>query len=100
VAQRTREIGIRIALGALRGDVVRLIAGPAALLVGLGLAIGLLAALLSTRVLRTLLYEVAPSDPVTYALIAFGLGAIAIVAAYLPARRATRVDPMIALREE
>ena len=60
----------------------------------------LVAALLSTRVLRTLLYDVAPSDPGTYVLIAVALGAVAIGAAYLPARRATRVDPMIALREE
>jgi len=100
VAQRTREIGIRIALGAVRGDVVRLVAGQAALLVGLGLAIGLVAALLSTRVLRTLLYDVAPSDPGTYAIIGLGLGTIAVLAAYVPAHRATRVDPMIALREE
>ncbi len=100
VARRTREIGIRRALGAQRGDVLRLVLGRAALLVLTGLAIGVLGAFAVTRVLTTLLYGVTPTDPATFAIVATSLGAVAFVASYLPGRRATLVDPTDALRAE
>jgi predicted permease len=99
VAQRTREIGIRVALGATRGSVVRLIVGQGIGLVAVGGALGLAAAIGATRVLRSLLYDVAPSDPVTFAAIV-GLLALAVVAAsWIPARRAAGVQPAETLRE-
>jgi putative ABC transport system permease protein len=99
VAQRTREIGIRVALGAARRDVLRLVVGQGTALAIAGSIIGLLAALAATRVLRSLLFDVAPSDPPTYALVVALLGLAAIVASWIPARRAARVDPAEALRE-
>jgi putative ABC transport system permease protein len=100
VNQRTREIGIRIALGAQPGDVLGPVVGRGLILTMIGIAIGVVAALASTRVLTTLLYEVKPSDPATYAVIAAVLGAVALLASYIPARRATLVDPLTALRAE
>jgi ABC-type antimicrobial peptide transport system permease subunit len=100
VAARTRELGIRIALGADQGRVRRLIVGEGAALVGIGAAIGLGGALASTRVLQKLLFDLKPSDPVTYVAILVVLGAAAIVASWLPARRASLVDPVVALRSE
>jgi putative ABC transport system permease protein len=100
VNQRTREIGIRLALGARPGDVLGPVVGRGLILTVIGIAIGVGAALASTRVLTTLLYEVKPSDPSTYAVIAVVLGAVALLASYIPARRATRVDPLTALRAE
>jgi putative ABC transport system permease protein len=100
VNQRTREIGIRIALGAQPGDVLGPVVGRGLTLTVIGIAISLVAALASTRVLTTLLYEVKPSDPATYTVIAVVLGAVALLASYIPARRATRVDPLTALRAE
>src|SRR5688500_14708716 len=99
VAQRTREIGIRVALGARRGDVVRLIVGQGLRIAAAGAAVGLVAALAATRVMRSLLYDVAPSDPVTFAAIVALLGAAALLASWIPARRAARVDPVETLRE-
>ena len=99
VAQRTREIGIRVALGAGRGDVVRLIVGQGLRIAAAGAAFGLVAALAATRVMRSLLYDVAPSDPVTFAAIVALLGAAALLASWIPARRAARVDPVETLRE-
>lgn len=99
VSQRTREIGIRIALGAERRDVLRLVVGEGAALTGLGLALGLVAALLAMRLLRSLLYDVAPSDPVTFAAVVAVLGVAGIVASWLPARRASRLEPTEALRD-
>jgi putative ABC transport system permease protein len=98
VSQRTREIGVRVALGAGRGEIVRLIASQAGVLVGLGLALGAGAALASTRWLKTMLVDVSPTDPVVFASVAALLAITAGLAALIPARRAARVDPVTALR--
>ena len=100
VSQRTQEIGVRIALGAQRRDVLVLIVGHGALLGGLGIAIGLAGAVGVTRFLRALLYGVSPFDPASFVAVSIGLTTIALVASYLPARRAARVDPVEALRYE
>jgi len=100
VSQRTQEIGVRVALGAQRGDVLRLIVGHGALLGGLGVLIGLAGGLGVTRFLRTLLYGVSPFDPVSFVGVAVLLTTIALVASYVPARRAAKVDPVEALRFE
>jgi len=100
VAQRTREIGIRMALGARAVDVVRLVLGEGMVPVVAGAAVGLLGAALLTRTLRTMLFGVTPLDPVSFTAAPLLLASVAFVACYLPARRATRVDPLIALREE
>jgi predicted permease len=100
VSQRTREIGIRLALGARRGEVLRMVMVQAARLSVTGLAIGLAAAALASRVLRAQLFEVAPTDVVTYAAVAAGLMVVALVAGWIPARRAARIDPMVALRQD
>jgi ABC-type antimicrobial peptide transport system permease subunit len=100
VAQRRREIGIRMALGAQPGDVRTMVVSQAVRLGAVGLGVGLAGALAVTRVLDTLLYGVQPHDPVTLAAVSCLLLAVMLVAAYLPARRATRVDPIIALRTE
>jgi putative ABC transport system permease protein len=100
VSQRTQEIGVRVALGAQRGDVLRLIVGHGAMLGGLGVAIGLVGGLAVTRFLRTLLYGVSPFDPVSFVGVAALLTGIALVASYIPARRAAKVDPVEALRFE
>jgi putative ABC transport system permease protein len=100
VSQRTREIGIRMALGAARGDVVRLVVGQGVALAAVGGAVGLGAALVATRVLRSLLYDVAPSDLATFVAIAILLAGAAVVASWIPARRAARVDPVTALKAD
>ena len=100
VVQRLREIGIRMALGARGGDVVRMISGQGLLVTLTGVAIGLFAAVALTRLMGSILYEVDPVEPVTFAGVAVFLVAISMLATYLPARRATRVDPSRVLREE
>jgi putative ABC transport system permease protein len=100
VAQRTREIGIRMALGARQQEVLLLIVGQCARLAFLGVAIGLAGALLLTRLMSSLLYGVGAADPATYASVAILLVVVALAASYLPARRAMRMDPAIALRHE
>jgi len=100
VTQRTPEIGIRMALGAQRRDVLTLVLGRAAFVTGVGLLIGISAALALTRLLKTLLYEVRPYDPVTFAAVAVVIAIVALTACYIPARRATRVDAVVALRAE
>jgi putative ABC transport system permease protein len=100
VAQRTSEIGIRIALGAGKSSIFRLIVGQAMTLVGISLVLGLAGAFAATRLLNSLLFGVGASDPGTFAGIVLLVSVVAFVAAWLPARRATRVDPIIALRAE
>jgi ABC-type antimicrobial peptide transport system permease subunit len=100
VAQRTREIGIRLALGASRNEVIAGVVRQAAVLAAAGLGVGMLLAFSATRFVRSLLFQIEPSDAFTYASVTFGLLIVALVASYLPARRAARIDPITALRTE
>jgi putative ABC transport system permease protein len=100
VAQRTNEIGIRIALGAAQSSIFRLVVGQAMTLVGISVVIGLAGAFAATRLLNSLLFGVGASDPVTFVGIVLLVSLVAFLAAWLPARRAARVNPIIALRTE
>jgi putative ABC transport system permease protein len=100
VSQRTSEIGIRMALGASRGNVLRMILGQGMFVVLLGIGAGLVACVALTRVMQSMLYNLNARDPLTFALIAIGFTLIALLACLLPALRATKVDPLVALRSD
>jgi predicted permease len=100
VTERTRELGVRMALGADAGDTMRLVLGRSMVLVGAGLICGLIAAAAMTRVIAGLLYQVSPLDPVVLTAVSALIAACALAASYIPARRATKVDPLVALRFE
>ncbi len=100
VSQRTRELGVRLALGAEAGDVRRMVLGQGLILSGTGVIIGLGAAVGLTRLMEALLYGVDPIDPLTYGAVALGLTLVALLASYVPARRASMVDPVVAIRFE
>jgi putative ABC transport system permease protein len=100
VAKRTHEVGIRLALGARGRDVLKLVVGQGMKLASIGLALGLAVAVAMTRLMEKLLFGVSPTDPLTFIVVALMITIVALLACWLPARRAARVDPMIALRSE
>jgi putative ABC transport system permease protein len=98
--QRTHEIGIRMALGATRQDILKMVLGQSLIVIGIGIVIGLGAALAGTRLLASLLVGVRSNDPATFSVVVATLAVVALLACWLPARRATRVSPLVALRYE
>jgi ABC-type lipoprotein release transport system permease subunit len=100
ISQRTGEIGLRMALGAGGGDILRIVRGEAALIVIGGVGAGLLVSLVLTRFLQTLLFDIKPSDPLTFGTLTILLAGAALLASFIPARRASRFDPLVALRHE
>jgi putative ABC transport system permease protein len=99
-SQRTHEVGIRVALGAQRLDILRLALGEGMRMVIIGLAAGLAGAAVVTRLFRSMLFDVGPADPITFLSVSALLASVALFACYIPAQRATRVEPLVALREE
>jgi ABC-type antimicrobial peptide transport system permease subunit len=100
ISQRTGEIGLRMALGARRDDILKVVLNEAALIVIAGVGAGLLGSLLLTRFLQTLLFDIKPTDPLTFGALTILLAGVALMASFIPARRASRIDPLIALRHE
>ena len=100
VTQRTREIGIRTALGAQRSEVLALVLRQSTVLTGIGVAVGLAAAAVATRYLEGMLFGLSPLDPLTFIAVSLAFPMVAVLAAYLPARRAASIDPLLALRCE
>jgi ABC-type antimicrobial peptide transport system permease subunit len=100
VSRRTREIGVRMALGAPRTSVLTMVLRDAAILLISGITLGALCTLASASILQSMLYGARPRDPIVMALVCIGVGTVGLVAAYIPARRAAKVDPMVALRYE
>jgi putative ABC transport system permease protein len=99
-SQRTHEIGIRMALGADPADILKMMLGRSLAVIGTGVAVGLLVALGATRTIASLLVGISPSDPLTFAAVVLLLSTVALLACWIPARRATRVSPLVALRYE
>jgi putative ABC transport system permease protein len=100
ISQRTGEIGLRMALGARRGDILRVVLNEAAPIVIAGVGAGLLGSLLLTRFLQNLLFDIKPTDPLTFGALTILLAGVALLASFIPARRASRIDPLVALRHE
>jgi ABC-type antimicrobial peptide transport system permease subunit len=100
ISQRTGEIGLRLALGARRGDILKVVLNEAALIVIAGVGAGLLGSLLLTRFLQTLLFDIRPTDPLTFGALTILLAGVALLASFIPARKASRIDPLVALRHE
>jgi putative ABC transport system permease protein len=100
VSRRTREMGLRIALGASRGEILRLVMFDGLRLTGAGMLVGLVMAAIAGRAIRGWLFGVQPADPITFAAVSLILGAVALLASYVPARRAMSVDPMVAVRND
>ena len=100
ISQRTHEIGVRVALGAQRRDIFKLVVGQGLMLTLIGVVIGLITAFILTRLMLGLLYEVSATDPATFAIVSSLLIVVALLACWIPARRATQLDPLVALRAE
>jgi ABC-type antimicrobial peptide transport system permease subunit len=100
VGQRSNEVGLRIALGAMPGSVVRLILGQGFSLACIGIALGLAGSIAATRLLKSMLFQVQPNDPLVYLAVAVLLAVVTLVAGYVPATRAAKIDPLVALRQE
>lgn len=100
VGRRSNEVGVRIALGATTGSVVRLVLAQGLTLACIGLGLGLAGSIAATRLLKSMLFQVEPNDPFVYMAVAVMLGVVKLVASYVPARRAAKIDPVVALRQE
>ena len=100
LSQRTGEIGLRMALGAQRSDILKIVLGEGALIVVAGVGAGLFGSVMLTRFLQTMLFEIKPTDPITFTALTILLAGVALMASFIPARRASRIDPLVALRHE